>query len=101
MAKQRKMKLTINDEVKAVLTQPFDELISRGAIDFDISEVLSRVLSTSAAKKVIDEFVDENTPESFKINQLLSDPSEREKVLELLKDKSFGMAGEGGKGLSL
>ena len=85
------MKVSIGESVRETLEDAFNELVARGAEDFDLGDVLTRLVEMPQAQKVIDAFVNENTPESYKINQLLKTPGEREKVLELLKDKSFGL----------
>ena len=90
MAKKR-MKIAINEAVQNRLSVVFDELSARGAEDFDLGEILTRLIELPEAQKVIDNFVNDNTPESYKIHELLKTPGEREKILELLKDKSFGL----------
>jgi len=90
MAK-KKMKISISETVQKKMEVAFDELTSRGADNLDMGDVLSELVQLPEAQSVIDKFVNEKTPESYKINQLLNTPGEREKVLELLRDKSFGL----------
>lgn len=91
MAKTKKSKITLSEKVKEALWEVDKELRSRGADGYDLCAILESLLSSKSSKEIIDQFVDHHTPESYKISQLLSQPEEREKILEFLQAKNFGM----------
>lgn len=93
MAKPKKIKVVISENLKHFLEKVDNELRDRGAKDYNLCEILEKLIISSSAKKIIDDFVNENTPESYKLSKLLNTPGEREKILELLQDKSFGLTG--------
>jgi len=91
MSKPRKIKIIISDEVRGLLAEVDSELKSRGARDYDLCEIIEQLLVSESAKTILDDFVNKHTPESYKITKLLDTPGEREKILELLQDKNFGL----------
>lgn len=91
MARPKKQKITVSDDVKARLLDVANELSNRGAKEFDISALLDRLVKSKDSQTVIDEFVDENTPDTFKVSQLMNNPLEREKIQKLLEGRKFGL----------
>ena len=95
MKKSAKMKLKISKTVEEKLREVHEELIKRGATNFDVSELLEQVIMLPDTQKVIDQFLTLKSPEDYKIRELLNTPGEREKVLALLNNKNFGLAPNG------
>ena len=96
MAKLKKSKIGITSKVQGALEKVDLELKERGAKNYELGVVLERLIESDQANRVIDEFVNDHTPESYKLSCLLDTPGEREKLLELLQDKNFGMSTSNG-----
>ena len=96
MAKIKKTKIILSEKAKTHLEQIDQELQQRGAKDYDLCEIIEELLVSRHSQTIIDQFVNKKTPESYKLSRLLDTPGEREKILELLQDKSFGMSGHNG-----
>jgi|GEM_PF-2269956 len=91
MTKSKKVKVQLNEESQAILNNVATELHSRNAKDYNVCSVIDGLLGSPAGRKALDEFVDANTPEEYKIAKLLDDPRERERIRSILAEKSFGI----------
>ena len=81
MPRAKKMKFVLSEEVRNSLETIDSELKKRGAKDYDLCQIFEDFFRSRDSKEVIDRFVDKNTPEDYKLSQLLAEPEEREKIL--------------------
>ena len=84
--------IKISAEVKERLQSVGSELKSRGATEFDPSNILDALVNSEFGAQVIDKFVNDHTPEEFKLRKILEMPEEREKLLGLIGDREFGFS---------
>jgi len=92
MARKKKIKIKLTEKLLGQLEKVHDELIARGANDFNLVHILERLMQERGSQTIIDEFVNEHTPNNYKIAKLLETPEERERILKILENKSFGLS---------
>jgi hypothetical protein len=91
MARKRKVKLKISTELLSKLEPVHEELINRGAEGIDLCQLLERLFDEPNAQSVVDHFVNDHTPNDYKIARLLETPEERERLLKIIENKQFGL----------
>lgn len=92
MARQKKMKLQYSEFSQNFYKKIHDELVARGAKSFKMEELTDELVKASSSKAIVDNFVSQHTPESYKIDQLLQSPTDREEILKLIKDRNYGLS---------
>lgn len=88
--RKKKFQVKVSEKVASQLVLAHETLSSRGALDFDVNEVIDLVFE-QLGDKVINDYVSQKSPEEYKLKELLKDPNMRAELERLTAERTFGL----------